>query len=106
MKIGNNTTAPGMPSVGGTGTTSARPADAGRAADVGGTGKPAEGATTVALSNTAKSLMSADGSFDAQKVDRVRQSLSDGSFKVNAEAIADKLIANAQEVLGRSGRAG
>lgn len=106
MKIGNNTTAPGQPSVGGAATTSARPADTGRPASVGGAAKPAEGGTTVAISNTAKSLMSTDGTFDAQKVERVRQSISDGSFKVNPEAIADKLIANAQEVLGRSGRVG
>jgi negative regulator of flagellin synthesis FlgM len=42
-----------------------------------------------------------DGGFDAAKVDRIRQSISDGTYKINAEAIADKLIANAQEVLGK-----
>ena len=39
--------------------------------------------------------------FDAAKVDRITQSIADGSFKVNADAIADKLIANAQELLGK-----
>jgi negative regulator of flagellin synthesis FlgM len=45
----------------------------------------------------------ADGSFDQAKVDRIAQAIRDGSFEVNAEAIADKLIANAQELLGKSG---
>lgn len=45
----------------------------------------------------------AEGSFDQAKVDRIAQAIRDGSFEVNAEAIADKLIANAQELLGKSG---
>ena len=32
---------------------------------------------------------------------RIAQAIADGRFKVNAEAIADKLIANAQELLGK-----
>jgi negative regulator of flagellin synthesis FlgM len=40
--------------------------------------------------------------FDAAKVERIAAAIRDGSFKVNAEAIADKLIANAQELLGRA----
>ena len=38
--------------------------------------------------------------IDTAKVERIAQAIADGSYKVNAEAIADKLIANAQEVLG------
>ena len=41
----------------------------------------------------------ADAEFDADKVARIAQAIADGSFKINAEAIADKLIANAQELL-------
>ncbi len=44
-----------------------------------------------------------EGSFDQAKVDRIAQAIRDGKFEVNAEAIADKLIANAQELLGKSG---
>ena len=40
--------------------------------------------------------------FDAAKVERVAQAIRDGRFQVNAEAIADKLIANAQELLPKS----
>jgi negative regulator of flagellin synthesis FlgM len=46
----------------------------------------------------------ADGSFDAEKVARIAQAIRDGKFEVNAEAIADKLITNAQELLGKTTR--
>ena len=42
-----------------------------------------------------------EGSFDAAKVERITQAIRDGTFKINAEAIADKLIVNAEELLGR-----
>lgn len=61
-----------------------------------------EASAKVSLSNLAGSLMGgADPTFDAAKVERIKQAIDDGTYKVNAEAIADKLIANAQEVLGR-----
>jgi len=40
---------------------------------------------------------------DMNKVNAVKQSISDGSYKVNSGAIADKLLSNAQEMLQRSG---
>ncbi len=63
------------------------------------------GSATVAISAEATALASTagDGSFDAAKVDRISRAIADGSFKPNAEVIADKLITNAQELLGRSG---
>ncbi|NCT81754.1 MAG: flagellar biosynthesis anti-sigma factor FlgM [Comamonadaceae bacterium] len=57
----------------------------------------------VAISSAAKLAASAggdDGSFDAAKVDRISRAISEGKFTVNANAIADKLVANAQELLG------
>lgn len=59
-------------------------------------------AAKVELSPTAASLRTnaAPAEFDTAKVERITQSIAEGRFKVNAEAIADKLIANAQEVLG------
>lgn len=57
----------------------------------------------VAISNAAKLAASAgagdDGSFDAAKVDRIAKAISEGKFTINANAIADKLVANAQELL-------
>ncbi len=40
--------------------------------------------------------------FDAAKVERMKQAIADGSFKVNADVIADKLIANAQGAITAS----
>ena len=58
---------------------------------------------TVALSSTAATLLSGGTSneFDADKVGRMSQAIANGTFKVNPGAIADKLIANAQELLSK-----
>ena len=63
----------------------------------------AEPSAKVELSSTAAQLsgVGAEASFDTAKVDRISQAIRDGKFKVNPEAIADKLIVNAQELLGR-----
>jgi len=56
----------------------------------------------VAISDAAKVAASGgadDGSFDAAKVARISQAISEGKFTVNADAIADKLVSNAQELL-------
>jgi negative regulator of flagellin synthesis FlgM len=44
----------------------------------------------------------ADGTYDAKKVERLAQAIRDGTLEVDAGVIADKLIANAQELLGRT----
>jgi negative regulator of flagellin synthesis FlgM len=43
-----------------------------------------------------------DGSFDKAKVERIANAIREGRFQVDAGAIADKLISNAQELLGRT----
>ena len=66
----------------------------------------AEASAQVDISHTAASLMSGVGGnsaeFDADKVARIAQQIADGSFKVDHAAIADKLIANAQELLSKA----
>ena len=57
----------------------------------------------VALSTAASTLLSGSSSaeFDTAKVARISQAIADGKYSINAEAIADKLISNAQELLGK-----
>jgi negative regulator of flagellin synthesis FlgM len=64
-----------------------------------------EPSAKVELSAAAGVLASvgSDGSFDAKKVERLSQAIRDGSFRIDADAIADKLIANARELLNRNG---
>lgn len=75
---------------------------------------PAGAATTsgvepsakVELSTTVAQLAAggSEGVFDAEKVQRISDAIRNGQFQVNPEAIADKLIANAQELLGNATR--
>ena len=55
----------------------------------------------LALSSTASNLLTTGigAEFDAQKVASISAAIDNGSFKINPEAIADKLISNAQELL-------
>jgi negative regulator of flagellin synthesis FlgM len=85
------------------------PAPANGTASPAATSQPAaeatvpDASTKVALS-AAASLLVDDGNadFDAEKVARITQAIQGGKFKVNAEAIAARLIANSVELL--SGR--
>ena len=63
----------------------------------------ADESAKIELSNTASTLLSSASSpeFDAAKVDRISKAIDNGTFKINPEAIADKLIANAQELLAK-----
>jgi len=97
MKIGNPAD---TPSVAPASSPRTEAGDAARTAPVAATAEPS---AQVALSNTAASLMEGvGGEFDAEKVARISQAIADGKFTVNAEVIADKLIANAQELLGKA----
>lgn len=94
------------PAASGTATaTTAAASTAAGTANVAGAKKAPEASTKIELSSTATALLAGvpdDGSFDVQKVGRITQAITDGKYTVNAEAIADKLIANAQEVLSRA----
>jgi negative regulator of flagellin synthesis FlgM len=64
-----------------------------------------EASAQVALSSTAASLLSGStnaAEFDSAKVERISQAIEKGDFKIDAGAIADKLIANAAELLKKS----
>lgn len=73
----------------------------------GGSPAAAPAGVTVSLSPLASALRadSGDADFDAAKVERVAREIREGRYQVNPEAIADKLIGNAQELLGRGRKA-
>jgi negative regulator of flagellin synthesis FlgM len=58
----------------------------------------------VALSARALGVDAAGAEFDADKVQRVAQAIRDGRYTIDAAAIADRLIANARELLERTAR--
>jgi negative regulator of flagellin synthesis FlgM len=74
-----------------------------RKAKVGDAATPAtpEPSTKVELSAAGSMLAngSTDGSFDAEKVERVSRAIREGTYRIDAEAIADKLIANTRNLL-------
>ena len=99
MKIGNPADKPAGVATGSPAAAeAAKPSRAQAAAQSASTADPS---ATVALSSTAATLLSggASSEFDAEKVASMSEAIASGSFKINAEAIADKLIANAQELL-------
>jgi len=100
MKIGNPADKPVAPPVAG---TQAAAAEATKTAQVAASPGAADPSATVALSSTASTLLSGSGpgEFDAAKVAQMSEAIANGTFKVNPEAIADKLIANAQELLAK-----
>ncbi|HWH82424.1 MAG TPA: flagellar biosynthesis anti-sigma factor FlgM [Burkholderiaceae bacterium] len=61
----------------------------------------ADPSAKIELSSSAATLLKGPSApeFDAEKVARISKSIEDGTFKINPEAIADKLISNAQELL-------
>ena len=67
--------------------------------------KVAAAGVPVTMSSSLKALDTssrASGDFDAGRVKAVKDAIDKGEFSVDAEAIADKLLANAQEIFSRS----
>ena len=64
----------------------------------------ADPSTTIALSSAATTLLDNESGadFDAEKVARISKAIDDGTYKINAEVIADKLIGNAKDLLTKS----
>ena len=72
------------------------------AAKTGGAAPQHEASAQVELSPAASLLSEDSAEFDADKVARIATAIREGRFTVNAEVIADKLITNASELIGRS----
>ncbi len=102
MKIGNSADKPvngaaGTSANDGVSAAASRPAGKsdGDADDIN-----VQASAKVSLSTVANDMAHGSaGSFDAAKVDSMKAAIANGTFKVNAEAIADKLISNARELL-------
>lgn len=103
MKIGHCASTPATTPVH-TGPFPTRAADTPR--DSPELSSPDEGpSATVEVSDTATVLLDRAGdAFDADKVERIRQSIADGTYQVNADAIADRLLSNAHDLLGHLGK--
>ena len=64
-----------------------------------------EASAKVALSSTAAHLVGPnDHVFDTDKVARISNAIRDGKYTINADVIADKLIANAKELVGQQSK--
>ncbi|MDT4883433.1 flagellar biosynthesis anti-sigma factor FlgM [compost metagenome] len=84
-----------------------RPAAGAEAAAVAGaTAQPQAGVTVTLSSSTVSAMQGSAASgndvFNAEKVEAMKQAIANGSFQVNAEAIADKMLSNAAEMLSSS----
>ena len=103
MKIGNNPDTANLLSQAATRqqAKAAVPAPAAEAAAQGAS--RAAAGVPVTLSSAARGVDASRSTadFDAGKVKAVKAAIENGTFKVDAEAVADKLLANAQETLSR-----
>jgi negative regulator of flagellin synthesis FlgM len=100
MKIGHLENKPAVTPV-----ATERKGAAGATTNATGTeGQATEASAQVELSAAAAALNVDAGSaeFDSEKVNRITQAIREGKFTVNPEAIADKLISNAHELLSRT----
>ncbi|MBE7417792.1 MAG: flagellar biosynthesis anti-sigma factor FlgM [Ideonella sp.] len=96
MKIGPLENKPAV-----AGTAGERKSKAAEPAVTATSGGAPEPSAKVELSAAGSAIASvlADGSFDAQKVERLSRAIREGTYRIDAEAIADKLISNTRELL-------
>lgn len=80
------------------------PVAPGEAAAKPAAGTPQPGVTVTLSSAAAAGSAAGTEVFNAEKVAAVKAAIDGGTFQVNAEAIADKLLANAAEMLGSAQR--
>lgn len=113
MKIGTTPELPGAAAQAGLAAKQARGSaaaaeDAAQHASTQATSAPAAAASSVTVSSLAAQAlgtgMRSPADFDANKVKAVRSAIEKGTFKVDAEAVADKMLANAAEILSHNSR--
>jgi negative regulator of flagellin synthesis FlgM len=69
-------------------------------------GEPVAGTEKVQLSDMATRLNQLESrfstsDFDAKRVEEVRSAIAEGRFKVDSDAVADRLLASVSELLGK-----
>ncbi len=102
MKIGSHSDLP--PSVTQAATAGAQKAAQGAAENAKTSG--ASVGVSVSVSTLARSMekpeVNTSADIDTAKVNAVKTAIKNGTFKVNPEAIADKLLSSSQEMLSRA----
>ncbi len=104
MKVGQPADMPKVTPPAQAATGAAAPAKKEAAATA--TSTASSGGVAVTVSTAVRTLEQANrreaaADIDTDKVNAVRQAIEDGTYVVNPEAIADKLLSNAQEMLDR-----
>ena len=79
----------------------AKPQSAGKSAPVAATDKATTEGAVAKLSGQSSQLSAVGAPFNAEKVAEIKDAISKGEFKVNAEAVAAKVIESARELLGQ-----
>ena len=99
MKIGNTPDKPAP-------VTGSTPSATGDTAKASAAASGPDASATVALSSAASTLLTggATAEFDSAKVSRISKAITEGKYTINADVIADKLIANAHELLSKAQR--
>lgn len=71
------------------------------------TGSAAPTGSSIELSSASLGLAQGvdSASFDSARVEQIKSAIAQGKFQVNAGAVADKLIASVQDLLGGSSKA-
>lgn len=104
MKIGQKPELPGALAQTGLAKQAQSPAPAAEGVAKGAAAASAAG-VPVTVSGSARALEQpgrTSSEFDAKRVSEVRAAIGNGTFKVNAEVIADKMLSSAQEIFSRS----
>jgi len=78
-----------------------KPAGGNKSGAAKGVESPNAESTVTKFSGKLDGVAAGEAPFDTAKVERIRQAIKDGQFTVNPEAIAEKVISSAKELLGQ-----
>lgn len=106
MKVGQPAEMPKVSTPSTAGSGAAAPAKTGQEAAATASSTASSGGVAVTVSTAVRNLEQANrgeaADIDTDKVNAIRTAIEQGTYVVNPEVIADKLLANAQEMLNRT----